>query len=117
MKEKCDVIVAVGLDTNHDLAVFNDGHTLIIDLSPDRKLSKSVIGMLDFNPKVIEKRMKLGYDNAKRMITYLTEQAVIKENRWQHELNGIFNICQRGNKDIQYTAFETNKADKQTEDK
>ncbi|MDY0276472.1 MAG: patatin-like phospholipase family protein [Acholeplasma sp.] len=88
--QECDVIIAIGLNPDYELEQYNiNNDRLIVDFSPDKKLTISVLGMLDFDNKTMQKRLDLGYDNAQKLIKFLKKDFFIEKDKWNNEKKGI----------------------------
>ena len=89
----CNTIITVGLNPNHDLNPYIENNDkLIIDFSPIRKLTFSILGMLDFDQKQMDKRIDLGYENAKLLIEKLKEEKVIINGKWNSDIKGLYQL-------------------------
>lgn len=74
----CEIIFTVGLNPFLKLDEFAK-NALIIDLSPPKKLGKTLLTMFDFNPKYIEERMDYGYRYTMDVIDFLIQEKVLSE--------------------------------------
>lgn len=93
IEQKCDAIIVIGLNPNNDLKEYNESlDKLIINFSPPHKLVNSPLGMLDFRHKPMEKRIETGYENAKEIIKFLKDNKIISGNKWNNQVNGIYEL-------------------------
>lgn len=90
VEEKCDVILAIGLSPGNNFLKYNDNN-LIIDFTPKHKLSKTIIGALNFSEIILEERIEQGYVDASNLIEKLKELNVISENNFNNKIKGIYN--------------------------
>ncbi|CCV63838.1 Phospholipase, patatin domain [Alteracholeplasma palmae J233] len=79
IKKGCDIVFTVGLRPDYSFDTFKD-NSIIIDFSPPQKIGKTILTMLNFNPKYIEDRIKMGYTYTKQVLDSLIEINVISEN-------------------------------------
>lgn len=68
--EGCTVIYAISLDQHYDLSKYPP-HIKIIDFSPKTKLSKTVLGILNFSEQNIKDKIARGYNDALVLIKEL----------------------------------------------
>lgn len=90
VKEKCNVILTVGLSPGNNFENY-DNDNLIIDFTPKYKLSKTILGSLNFNEIILEERMEQGYTEASNLIKKLKEINVIKNGSFNKKIKGIYN--------------------------
>ena len=48
--------------------------------------------MLDFDQKQMDKRIDLGYENAKLLIEKLKEEKVIINGKWNSDIKGLYQL-------------------------
>lgn len=89
-ENECDVMIAVGLDPHDDLV--SETASLIVDFTPTFRLTRTVLGMLDFNGHALDTRIDSGYVHAKELIDYLKQEEVIKDGRWNPKAKGTYSF-------------------------
>lgn len=85
-----DVIFVVGLNPIKNLDEYYQDN-LIINFSPYEKLSKTFLGILNFDEESIDYYSEVGYKNAIKVIENLIKQEVIIKNKINHNKKGIYN--------------------------
>lgn len=87
LENNSNVIILISLDPIKDIEkYYNDN--IIINLSPPHKLSKTILGALDFDEQTMNERIEFGYNHTKRVILKLIDEEVI--------INGKININKKG---------------------
>lgn len=86
--DNCDIIIIIGLSPHNNTLNYDD--KLIIDFTPETKLTKTMLGMLDFSETILEKRIEEGYLAAKDLIATLKEESIILNNKWNPKKTGTF---------------------------
>lgn len=89
VKEKCNVIIVISLLPTGNLDKYYDDN-LIIDFSPKSPLSKTVLGMLNFNKEATLNRINHGYEEAKELIAKLKLNNIIVNNKFNDNTKGIY---------------------------
>ena len=92
LKKGCNIIFTVGLSPSYDLDSYGKD-ALIIDLSPPKKLGRTILTMLDFNPKYIDDRIDYGYSYTMEVLNFLISEGVLsKEFSFDTTKKGVYTL-------------------------
>ena len=92
LEKGCNIIFTVGLSPSYDLDAYGE-NALIIDLSPPKKLGRTILTMLDFNPKYIDHRIDYGYGYTMEVLNFLISEGVLsKEFNFDVTKKGVYTL-------------------------
>lgn len=91
LENECDIIIAIGL-TSYKFDKYDLSNKLLLNFSPVKRISLTLLGMLDFSHDSFEKNVIYGYESGIKLIQQLIEKEIIKDKTFNTQKCGIYEL-------------------------